>query len=130
MGACFGERVGISPGETFHFRRIATCLALCVVIPTILCDICLQIDVQISRDMRTYPEILCDIYQQMERGASDRPHKRARCEDAMLKADHTRVGGGLLSFLGQFVIPFVSARISCVSATYQLCISVSALSRS
>ena len=32
--------------------------------------------------MRTYPEILCDIYQQMERGASDRPHKRAmrRCD--------------------------------------------------
>jgi hypothetical protein len=40
------------------------------------------------------------------------------------------VGGGLLYFLGQFVILFVSARIRCVSATYQLCISVSALSRS
>ena len=36
----------------------------------------------------------------------------------------------LLSLLGQFVIPFVSARISDVSATYQLCISVDALSRS
>ena len=31
---------------------------------------------------------------------------------------------------GRFVIPFVSARISYVSATYQLCISVDALSRS
>ena len=39
-------------------------------------------------------------------------------------------GGGLLYFLGQFVILFVSARISCVSATYQLCISVSAFPRS
>ena len=36
----------------------------------------------------------------------------------------------LLYFLGQFVILFVSARISCVSATYQLCISVSAFPRS
>ena len=44
-----------------------------------------------------------------------------------------RVAGdedNLLSLLGQFVIPFVSARISYVSATYQLCISVDALSRS
>ena len=43
---------------------------------------------------------------------------------------YARVGGGLLSLLGQFVIPFVSARISYVSATYQLCISVDAFSRS
>ena len=42
----------------------------------------------------------------------------------------TRVGGSLLYFLGQFVILFVSARISDVSAMYQRCISVSALSRS
>ena len=40
------------------------------------------------------------------------------------------VGGGLLVILGQFVSHFVSARISDVSATYQRCISVSALSRS
>ena len=40
------------------------------------------------------------------------------------------LGGSLLSLLGQFVIPFVSARISDVSATYQRCISVVALSRS
>ena len=36
----------------------------------------------------------------------------------------------LLVILGQFVSHFVSARISDVSATYQRCISVSALSRS
>ena len=41
-----------------------------------------------------------------------------------------RVGGSLLVILGQFVSHFVSARISDVSATYQRCISVSALSRS
>ena len=40
------------------------------------------------------------------------------------------VGGSLLVILGQFVSHFVSARISDVSATYQRCISVSALSRS
>jgi hypothetical protein len=38
------------------------------------------------------------------------------------------VGGSLLVILGQFVSHFVSARISDVSATYQRCISVSALS--
>ena len=41
-----------------------------------------------------------------------------------------RVGGGLLPFLGQFVTLLVSVSIRCVSATYQLCISVDALSRS
>ena len=40
------------------------------------------------------------------------------------------VGSGLLPFLGQFVTLLVSVRIRCVSATYQLCISVDALSRS
>ena len=41
-----------------------------------------------------------------------------------------RVGGSLLSLLGQFVIPFLSARISYVPAMYQQCISIFALSRS
>ena len=50
--------------------------------------------------------------------------------DSLAGLGYPRVGGSLLSLLGQFVIPFVSARISYVSATYQLCISVDALSRS
>jgi hypothetical protein len=57
-------------------------------------------------------------------------HHRSACSSAVAISQEPWVGGSLLYFLGQFVILFVSARISDVSAMYQLCISVFALSRS